>query len=532
MPYPPIRQNSKLLTRPSPIKGINAFDGIGSMPEGYALLLRNFYAQPYGCQVRRGFVRHADGITGEVETVMSHNVSAPKLYCFAGETNDVIMYEITAPNVPDPVQELTGLSSARWQHINFPNVAGVQLVAVNGADDPIWIKPDGTVERLIAGDGTTANTIAGIDPTTFVQVYSHQKRLWFVEKDTTYGWYLPPDQVFGVAETFDFGPNWTRGGSLVQIITWTIDDGNGADDHLAAISSEGEVSIYQGIDPSALETWQLQGVYFAGAPVAGHRVATRFGGDILILTQFGVVYLSDLLKSTKVNPSQDNSGRMVQQLVSSAVPLHGDKFGWQPFVFPGANMVMVNIPSTDTTSYQYVQNDITKAWSEFIGYEANCWELHQQLPFYGSFGAVYRAWEQNTDDALVSDLGEVTPGAEIRAEAQTTFSFYNEGALQKQFQMVRPVILSAGEFRLSFSTNVDFSFQSTLSPAAFQSYIPGKWDEGFWDQARWAGGLRTFMEWQGAQGLGICASIRLLIRSTSETYWATTDWLYEPGGVM
>ena len=529
-----MRQTSKSLTRPAPVKGINAYDALGFMPEGYALTLRNMFAQPYGCQVRRGYVEHVTDLPGEVESLMSHNLgAAPKLYCvIAQEPGIASLYDVTAPNSNGTVILENDLTNARWQHINFPTVGGVFLVAVNGADDGILIRPDNTVERLIAGDGTTANTIKGIDPKLLVQVYSHQKRLWFVEKDSTRAWYLPPDQFYGVATDFNPGSNWTRGGTLQMVITWTIDSGNGADDHIAFISSMGEVSIYQGLDPDNADTWALQGVYFAGAPVTGHRVAVKYGGDIAILTQLGLVYLSSLLKSTKVNPAEENSGKYIQQLVSQAATLHGDDFGWQPFIFPGANMFLINIPNTDTTSFQFVQNDITKSWSEFLGYNANCWELHQELPFYGSFGAVYRAWEQWTDGAIVANDGTITLGEQIRWEAQTTFSFFNEGPLQKQFHLVRPVIVSAGQFEISFSTNVNYSFNAPLSPATFESYQPGKWDEGLWDQARWAGGLRTFMNWLGAEGIGINASIRMLGRASSETYWASTDWLYEPGGIL
>lgn len=525
-----IPQHSKLLTRPAPVKGINAYDALGFMPEGFALVLRNLYAQPYGCQVRRGYVRHATGILGEVETVFSHNTLIPKLYCFADDAGTGSIYDITAANTFNPPAGLTGFANARWQFTNFPNAAGVHGVGVNGADDLLWIKPDGTITSVGPGDGT-GNTIGGVDPTKLIHVYPHQKRLWFVEKDSTNGWYLPPDQITGVAKQFDFGPNWSRGGYLTQIITWTIDDGNGADDHIAAISSEGEVSIYQGIDPESVDTWALQGVYFAGAPL-GRRAACRYGGDVLILTQFGIVQMSSLLKSTKVNPTEEDQSKYVQQLVSNAATLHKNQFGWQPFVFPGANMVMLNVPTTDTRSFQFVMNDITKSWSEFLGYEANCWELHQQLPFYGSFGAVYRAWEQATDDAEVDPDGKVNLGSEIRWEAQTTFSFFNEGPTQKQFQMVRPVIVSQGQFRISYAVNVNYSFNSPLGAASFDPYTPGKWDEGLWDTAVWAGGLRTYMDWLGAEGLGVNASLRLLGTSASETYWTNTDWLYENGGVM
>ena len=530
MKFGTVPQVSKVLTRPASIKGINAYDGIGGMPEGYALVLRNFFPQPYGCQVRRGYVRHTDGITGEVETLMSHNVAIPQLYAIADDAGNGTIYNATTPNA-DPVLEIDGLTNARWQHINFPNPGGVNLVAVNGVDEPVWIKPDGSMERLTAGDGTAANTIAGIDPTTFIHVYSHQKRIWYVEKDSTRAWYLPPDQIYGVAESFDFGALWVHGGYLNQIITWTIDDGNGANDHLAAISSEGEVAIYQGIDPSGDGTWQLQGVYYAGAPV-GRRSACRYGGDIQLLTQHGIVQLSNLLKSTKLNPTEEGTGKYVQQLVSAAVSATGHLFGWQPFVFPGANMFIVNIPATETTAFQFVQNDVTKAWSEFIGYQANCWELHEQLPFYGSFGAIYRAWEGHTDDSVIADDLTVTPGAEVRAEVQTSYSVFGDMVVNKHYKMVRPSILSRGQFNVSLAVNVDYSFQSPQAPAAFDTYRPGRWDEDYWDSARWAGGLLAYNEWQSVRGIGFAASLRLLVSSTAETYWATTDWLYEPGGVM
>ena len=44
---------------------------------------------------------------------------------------------------------------------------------------------------------------------------AHQKRMWFVQKNTTRGWYLPPDQIYGTAKYFDFGPLMTMGGTQV-----------------------------------------------------------------------------------------------------------------------------------------------------------------------------------------------------------------------------------------------------------------------------------------------------------------------------
>jgi hypothetical protein len=520
-------QVSKTFSQSAPVKGINAFDSIAAMPEGSALLLRNLYAQPYGCQIRRGYVRHATGLPGDVESLMSHNIATPQLYAACGNA----IYNVTEANNPAGIPGLTTLNN-RWQHINFPNPAGVNMVAVNGSDPMLWFKPDGmTIVEVIEGDGT-ADTIKGIDPTKFIHVCCHQKRLWFVEEDSLNGWYMPPDQITGEAKLFNFGPLFSRGGYLMQIITWTIDDGNGSDDHLAAITSEGEVAIYQGTDPNAEGQWSLQGVYYAGAPL-GRRGATKYGGDILMLTQFGVVQLSDLLKSTKVNPTESNMGQWVQQIISALASQLGNEFGWQPFIFPGLNMIIINIPVSPSHSVQYVMNDITKAWSQFDGFNAFCWELFEQYPCYGSGNAVYRALEGNTDDALLDENGKVViKGNAIRAEAQTAFSYFSAMGVNKHFKLVRPVIMSEGKFKLSVAVNVNYSLKTTVSPASVDFYDPGHWDDGKWDIAVWAGGMEAFQQWLGIVGLGVTGSLRILFESDSETFWVSTDWLYEVGGVM
>jgi len=100
------------------------------------------------------------------------------------------------------------------------------------------------------------------------------------------------------------------------------------------------------------------------------------------------------------------------------------------------------------------------------------------------------------------------------------------------FKMVRPTILARGEFNLSLSANMDFKFDSPVAPNYFPTLEEGIWDEALWNNAIWAGGLDTFKSWIGVTGIGTAASLRLLLRTDSETYWASTDWLFEVGGVM
>ena len=182
-----------------------------------------------------------------------------------------------------------------WQFTNSANPAGTHLIAFNGSDDGIWW--DGTdLVRLTAGDGIAEGTWKNIDPKLLVQPIAHQHRIWAVEKNSTRAWYLPPEQLFGVAEFFDFGGNFNRGGYLQALVTYTYDSGYGPNDYLAAISSAGEVSLYKGIDPSSAASWELIGVFYVGGTFT-RRCTTKFGGDFAMLTQYGMVTMNSVMNA-------------------------------------------------------------------------------------------------------------------------------------------------------------------------------------------------------------------------------------------
>ena len=79
---------------------------------------------------------------------------------------------------------------------------------------------------------------------------------------------------------------------------------------------------------------------------------------------------------------------------------------------------------------------------------------------------------------------------------------------------------------------MDFQFDTPTAPASFSPQEIGRWDKAYWDEANWAGGLNTYKAWEGVTGIGTAGSLRMLLRTNSETYWATTDWLFEIGGVL
>lgn len=409
MPRPQPALN-KVVTVPAPIGGLNARDSLVAMPETDAIVMRNLWPQPYGCAVRKGFAEFAVKFPTEVATLANWASATGTQKFFAWSASG--MYDITSGGAVGAAI-VTGLLTSTWQTVAMTNSAGAHLIAVSGLDDGIIYNLSG-VARLTLGDGITTNTWKNISPQSAVQATVHQGRLWVVEKNSARGWYLPVGQIFGIFLSFDFGPLFSRGGFLQYLFTWTLDDGNGAEDHLVAVSSEGEVVAYAGTDPNTVATWGLVGVYYAGAPVSGRRSFTKLGGDMALITQRGVVSLTNLLASTKVNQEQSIiKSSKIQFLISEATTSYSDLAGWQLVYIPTYNMLLLNIPSVVAAgNFQFAANEVMPAepWTQFVGMDASCWLVYDNKLYFGDYlGNVYEAWVGNADNVRLPLVLDVNP---------------------------------------------------------------------------------------------------------------------------
>ena len=410
MPAPRQAVN-KVVTVPAPIGGLNARDSLVAMAETDAIVMRNIWPQPYGCSVRKGYVEFANAMPADVGTLAAWSslTGTSKLFAWSGTA----MYDITAGGAIG-AGLVTGLVNSQWQTVAMSNAAGSHMIAVNGVDNAILYNAAGGAARLISGNGIVSNTWSGLNPQAATQVTVHQGRLWAVEKNTSRGWYLPVGAIFGVLLSFDFGPLFSRGGFLQYLFTWTLDDGNGAEDHLVAVSSEGEVVVYAGTNPNDPDAWALVGVYYAGTPVAGYRGFTKIGGDMALITQRGVVSLTNLLASTKVNQEQTIiKSSKIQFLVSDATTTYGTEQGWQLIYIAAYNILLLNVPTVvDAGNFQFAANEVmpSEPWTQFSGMDAACWAVHDTKLYFGDYnGRVYEAWVGETDNVRLPTLLDVNP---------------------------------------------------------------------------------------------------------------------------
>jgi len=182
------------------------------------------------------------------------------------------------------------------------NYNGTYIITVTGPSTFTYTMATApAANATVVGTYTVGFSITGVNSNTFVNINLFKNRLWFVQEDNLKAWYLDPLSVGGAATALDLGGIARNGGYLQAMGTWTLDAGQGADDYAVFITNMGEVMIYNGTDPSVAETWLLKGVWQFGQTF-NRRCYFKWNGDLLLLTQDGLVPLSAAVQSTRLDP--------------------------------------------------------------------------------------------------------------------------------------------------------------------------------------------------------------------------------------
>ena len=363
-------------------------------------------------------------------------------------------------------------------------------------------------------------SITGVLPSTFTHVNAHKSRLFFIANNSLTAYYLPVNSIGGIAQALNFESLFTRGGYLMAMETWTVDGGYGLDDYAAWITSEGQVAIYRGTDPAMPATWSLVGLYQLSEPV-GRNCFQKYGGDVLCITKEGLAPLTKALISSAVTDRMmltDN----IQQTMSDYTSLYGANSGWQILLYPEENMLLVNVPISNTVSYQLVMNTISGAWSQFKNWNAACWERHQGAIYFATGTNVALAWTGNQDN-----------GQPISFEGLQSFNYAGNPSQLKQVKMLRPLLLVDGRPNVLLGVNADFDTSTPTGIPSFTQNTASVWDTATWDAGIWTGDPAIKRDWQTAFAMGYCFAAHMVgTISVSPLNWISTDYVVEAGGVI
>lgn len=308
----------------------------------------------------------------------------------------------------------------------------------------------------------------------------------------------------------------------MAMATWTIDNTNGVQDYAVFITSEGEVAIYQGFDPSFAATFTLAGMFVAGRPV-GRRCFTKIASDNALICSDGLVSFSKEL-TTDRDKSQAFSYN-IQSLINDDITTYFNNFGWQPVYFPAGNKLILNVPATENSvQYQYVMNTITGAWSTWnklnSGYNAACWDVFEDIIYYGANGAV-----------VVGDTGMDDNSAGITFDIQPAYSYFEALGQEKYFTLVRPIFLTSSPVTLSYNLCIDYNSVAPASPS-LSSTLGSPWGSP-WNTTPWTTVSVLNKNWLGMGGIGYAASLRIKGQTKGISgSLQSIDYVYEPGGVL
>jgi hypothetical protein len=517
MPYQPTRRKAQMQGRrvttrslPSPVGGLNTRDSVDVMEPQYAVVLDNWWPDGGRVHVRKGFDGHATGVgSGDVETIAEFNSAGTRKMLAAGGGS---IYDATSGGAA--TSKASGFSENRWAWANFNGSMGL----VNGTDAPQTYDGSTVGAMTVSGSGLTVADLTG--------VFVHQSRTYFWETDSQDFWYSSTNALGGTLTKFQLSRVGQFGGDLVCAGSWNIDGGSdtwgggGIANQLAVfVMSSGQTIVYQGDDPGS--QWDLVGVYKIGEPISRDAIM-EIAGDLIIATNAGYVSMTRTVRDKEMMRDRQLSSAIGPSVRDDASD-YGTNSGWQLIHYPGATMVLGNVPVSSTAFRQYAMNTETESWCRFLDIESRVWGVFNGDLYFGDgAGNVRKFWAGYDDN-----------GTAIDADAQTAFSYFGDRGSVKRCAGLRPVIHGSGSATGGIVPQFDFGTSSvavteiTISTTDNWEDIDINWET--WDTP-WGDGTNVPGSfWTSAEGVGYAVGARFRVASSDSFRWSTTTFNLEPG---
>ena len=499
---------------PAPVGGWNTSDSIADMGVKDAVYLDNFFPRTSDVMLRKGFTEEAElAALKEIRTIMGYKAPNGTTKRFAAAQDGI--YDITAGGVIGAA--VTAATNAAWEYTPVTTAGGSFLLMCNGVD--LMKLYDGAAWTNL--NDVSVPAITGITTSDVSNIAKFKTRVILCKKDTLSFYYLPNNAIAGAATEFPLGALFSKGGYLMATSTWTLDGGEGPDDYFVAITSEGEVAVYRGTDPSSAATFALVGVYQLAKPM-GKRCFVKLASDTAVITQDAIYPLSKSLGMAKVDRRPAISNK-IQRVYNEFAQAYSDLFGWSVTLFPEASMLLVNVPILNYPalgiiySYQFVMNTMTGAWCRFTGMHAECFTAFDGQLYYALHNKVYQAWDGLSDN-----------GANIIGRGKTAFNPLGTGGA-KHITMLKPMISAGAAIELQLG--IDMDFEDTTLQSSSASYVQSLslWDSAEWDSSKWNGNSLIISKWRTAackMGRVAATRLRCAAKDVSMT-WIATDLLVD-----
>lgn len=506
-----------------PVRGIVLNEPLSNAKPGGARVLENWVATATGARTRGGCLKAATIGTAPVRRLWTFK-SGNANELFASDDENIFNITSVADDSTPPAPAVENQSNGYYSTAQFGTAGGNYLYAVNGADDAQLY--DGATWKPI--NTLTTPAITGVGSSSLVFVWSFANRLFFVEKDSMNAWYLPVDSIGGAAQQFSLAGLFQEGGSLLYGGKWSMDSGDGLDDKCVFVSTEGEVAVFQGTNPSSAAEWQKVGVYKVTAPM-GPNATMQAGGDLLMGVEDGIVPISQAVNKDAAALSLSAVSRNIEPEWKRQVPIRRS-VPWEIMKWPSNNMMVVALPSADESipTLAFVANLETGAWSFFTGWDIQCMAHYSGVGYFGTRnGTVHQMEVTGSDDGMPFTCTYVALPDQMRTPGQ-----------YKTIESARATFSANIPFKPKISASMDFRIRLPTAPSSAADSSNDLWDQGLWDVALWdAGSVQEIStRWVSIGRSGFAVSPQVQITSGTslklDAELIQIDLLHRNGGVM
>ncbi len=243
------------------------------------------------------------------------------------------------------------------------------------------------------------------------------------------------------------------------------------------------------------------------------------GADVGLLTQTGVVPLSQVLPLALSQDEEVAITDKIRGAFQSAYQAAPFAFGWQMAEYPKGGLLIVNVPQPDGSFQQYVLNVLTQAWCRFMGLPAICWALLGDAIMFG------------TPDGRVCqyDVGNSDDGAAISAVVLPAFRDFKRIGM-KRFLLVRVLYNSVTGYKppVVLKTDYDDTRETLPQPALPSGRTP--WGSAW--GSPWGLKVGPVARWRSISGIGWVASVLVNVATTNSFRLDRIDVTYEVGDYL
>lgn len=490
----------------SPVKGWNTRDALDAMDPADAVQLDNWLPQTSGLIVRNGFIPFCTGVGSvAVKTLAEYSAGSVDKLLAASSGHIYDISNGTATSLA------SGFGNDGWQTCLFLS----KLFFFNGVDTP----------QVFDGSSLTNASFTGVTLTTLVGCMIYQNRLFTWANNSTGFWYAPLNSISGALNFFDLSAFTPHGGNLIAAVTYSHDGGNGVLDFACFILSSGDCIIYYGNDPGDVNNWQLVGIYRISPPVSP-RAVCNYGAEAFLTTFDDHVPLQQQLVALKNGALPPRS--KVSSAVQQAVALNPNGFGWQALYYPRLRSLIFNIPNTDGTFDQHVQNTGLSYTDSLTGLVTSPWCRFKNMNFVtfglfksdlyggGNGGIVYKC-----DTGTLDNLGAIS------SIGQQSWNMF-QNPLRKHVTAARPIVESSSGVSFEFGVGYDYGNINIVTQGATTG-TGSPWNTSPWNTSPWSPEATVSTLWHASGGTGVAVSPAITIDTTDGASWLRTDFRFEQG---